>query len=345
MQATWRVTLQGAIDEAILAVDLYNQPREPRRLEGFLVHMHIAWLYLLHAEFRRDGVDYRYRLENGHFDRTDGEPRTWELKSSVKERWPDVNAVRKNLELSIGLRNKIEHRFHAATTLATNGYSQALLLNFESELTEQFGEKYSLAQILRFPIFVGTITAPGRVQIDALRNKVPKDTRDFIANFESDLDPSIAQDQRYEFRINLVPKLGARTEADASITFVREDELSEDERKVLNDLGRQGQVIVREQTRPVASSDLYRPTVVAKMVQEKVPFKVGIHHVVMAWKKLNCRPPAGDANPTRTLEKYCVYNAPYRDYLYTLAFVQKLTRELATKPKFRAFTGTEPEPK
>src|SRR5438477_13123763 len=101
MRAAWRVMLDGAIEEALLAVDLYNQPRQPRRLEGFLVHMHIAWLYLLHAEFRRDGVAYHYRLANGWFERVDGDKKTWDLARSVAERWPDGGAVRVNLELTI----------------------------------------------------------------------------------------------------------------------------------------------------------------------------------------------------------------------------------------------------
>jgi hypothetical protein len=335
--------LQGAIDEAVLAVDLYNQPTQPRRLEGFFVHMHMAWLYLLHAEFIRDGVDYRYRLANGNFERIDGEPKTWDLQKSVKERWHDNDAVRKNLELSIGLRNKIEHRYHDATAITTSGYAQALLLNFEEELTAKFGDKYSLGEVLRFPIFIGRITPLGKAKAELLRAKLPKHTRDFIAKFESDLDPSIAQDQRYEFRISLVPKLGPKTEADASMTFVREDELSDDERTALSELGRGSQVIVREQTRSVASSDLFKPTVVATKVQEKVPFKVGVHHVIMAWKKMQCRPPTGDAHPERTVEKYCVYDLPHKDYLYTTAFVTTLIRELSTAEKFRAFLRTEPE--
>lgn len=40
MKARWKVTLDGAKDEALLAVDLYNQPSRPRHLEGFFVHMH-----------------------------------------------------------------------------------------------------------------------------------------------------------------------------------------------------------------------------------------------------------------------------------------------------------------
>ena len=86
-------------EEALLAVDLYNQPKQPRRLEAFFVHMHLAWLYLLHARFRHDKVDYRYRKRNGQFERVDGEPKTWELAKCVAERWGDNDAVRKNLGL------------------------------------------------------------------------------------------------------------------------------------------------------------------------------------------------------------------------------------------------------
>jgi hypothetical protein len=42
--------------EACLAVRLYNDPAEERSFEGFVVHMHLAFLYLLHAELCRDGV-------------------------------------------------------------------------------------------------------------------------------------------------------------------------------------------------------------------------------------------------------------------------------------------------
>jgi len=104
MQAIWKTILQGAIDEALLAVDLYNEPRQARRLEGFFVHMHIAWLYVLQARFKRDQIDFRYRLPNGRFDRIDGEPKTWDLQKCVLERYPDDGPIRKNLEFTIGLR-------------------------------------------------------------------------------------------------------------------------------------------------------------------------------------------------------------------------------------------------
>jgi hypothetical protein len=52
------------VPKPCLAVRLYNDPSESRSFEGFIVHMHLAWLYLLHAEFLRDGIDYRYRQKD-----------------------------------------------------------------------------------------------------------------------------------------------------------------------------------------------------------------------------------------------------------------------------------------
>lgn len=46
-----------------------------------MVHMHIAWLYLLHSEFARDGVDYRYwdATRRHRLLKVEGEPKTWEF--------------------------------------------------------------------------------------------------------------------------------------------------------------------------------------------------------------------------------------------------------------------------
>jgi Domain of unknown function (DUF3644) len=345
MRAKWRIMLDGATEEALLAVDLYNQPRQPRRLEGFFVHMHLAWLYLLHAEFRRDGADYHYRQPNGWFVRVDGEPKTWDLQTSAAYRWPNGGPVRTNLELTIALRNKIEHRYHAAIAVATSGYAQALLLNFEDELTAAFGPKASLGEKLRFPIFVGELTALGDARIQDLRGELPKNTRDFLARFESDLDPAITQDQRYEFRITLVPKLGPKTEADRSLTFVREGDLSDNEKAMLTELGKSGSVVVREQTRPVASAGLMRPAIAAARVQARIPFVFHMGHFIRAWKALGCRPPGGAKRPERTDEKYCVYDEPHGDYLYTPAFVDRVARETSTAKKFEDFIGLPAKPK
>lgn len=335
--------LEASRDEALLAVDLYNQPRQPRRLEAFFVHMHISWLYLLQSKYRMEDRDIRYRLPNGHFDRVDGEPKTWDLTRCVAERWDEANAIRKNLELTISLRNKIEHRFHEAINIVASGYAQALLINYEEELVSIGGAQASLGEILRFPIFVGTVTPLGQARFDELRDSLPRSTRDFIARFESSLDPAIKDDQRYEFRIHLVPKTGSRESADRAISFVRESDLTDEQRSAFETLGRTGQVVVREQIRPVSGAGLMRPRFAAQKVQERITFKFHVGHFVRAWKKLGCRPLNGDAQPERTIERYCVYDEPHGDYLYTEAMIEKIVRETTTRSKFRAFLELEPE--
>ena len=333
-------------EEALLAVDLYNQPKQPRRLEAFFVHMHLAWLYLLHARFQRDKVDYRYRKRNGQFERVDGEPKTWELAKCVAERWGDNDAVRKNLELTLALRNKIEHRFSEATGLATSGYTQALLLNYEEELTRTFGESHSLADRLRFPVFIGTFTPEGARQLVKAQKDVPKKASDFIASFTADLDPSIRDDQRFEFRVHLVPKTGPTTDADLSITFVREDDLTPSQRGSFEELGRQGAVVVREQNRPVSNLGLMRPTAAAAAIEDRIPFRFRpSSEFPQAWKKLNCRPIAGAKQPQRTDERYCVYDEPHGDYVYKQAFVDKVVRETGTEARFTTFIGRKPTSK
>jgi hypothetical protein len=337
--------LNGAREEALLAVDLYNQARQPRRLEAFLVHMHIAWTYLLHAEFQRDGVDIRCRLPTGRFERIDGEPKTWGLSRCIDERWHNEDATKMNLQITIGLRNKIEHRYHEAVAIATSGYAQSLLVNFEEEMTNVFGPAFSLGEDLRFPIFVGAITALGTARLAELRGKLPPSTRDYLARFESGLDPAILADRRFEFRINVIQKLGSKADADQALTFVRESELSHDQRTALETLGRSGTVVIREQIRPVSNAGMLKPTAVVAEVAERIQFKFNMYHFSRAWKELRCRPPSGDKQPSRTDEKYCVFDVAHGDYLYTPAMVEKIVRESKTAAKFEEFLKIEPKSK
>ena len=97
--------LTAAKEEALFACDLYNQHRQARSLEAFLVHMGIAWCNLFQAICERDGVDYFYRQRDGRqFVYVDGERKTWDLAKMVQERLHDGNdPVRRNIEFFIGL--------------------------------------------------------------------------------------------------------------------------------------------------------------------------------------------------------------------------------------------------
>ncbi|MBB5979894.1 DUF3644 domain-containing protein [Kribbella solani] len=202
--------MKVAQDEAALAVRRYNDAAETRGFEGFVVHMHLAWLYLLHARFMRDGVDFRYRDRDNprRFVKVDGGYKCWELSRCAEERWQDeADPVRNNLDFFIRLRNRIEHRHKksdAELALAVSGHAQALLLNFEEEIVATCGDKYSLAHILRFPAFIGTFTDDGEKTLRRLRDKLPTDLKRFIAEFHSGLPDDTGSDPRFELRLRVV---------------------------------------------------------------------------------------------------------------------------------------------
>lgn len=345
IKARWKVTFEASRDEALLAVDLYNQPGRTRRLEGFFVHMHLAWLYLFQARYQRDGLGYFYRKANGRYEKIDGERKTWDLSQFVRTGWlAESEPVRKNLELTIALRNKIEHRFEDSTALATAGYAQALLVNYDAELRDTFGSEYSLGESLRFPVFVGALSRDGAARMAAAQLRLPKKISKFLSEFQAPLDSSLVNDPRYEFRLNLLPKTGPKTEADLALTFVRADDLTVEQREMLASLDQAGMVIVRDQIREVASADKLKPTAAAEAIQAKIPFRFSVHsHFPRAWSALEARPKAGDAHPERTRSDLCVFDKPHRDYLYTTAFVDAVVARVGTEAGFREFIGLEPD--
>lgn len=339
----WRRMVEAAKQEALEAVDHYNRPLSGRGLEGFFVHMHLAWLYLLHAEFRRASVDYRY-WKDGKLEKVDGEPKHWDLTRSVYERWNNIQEpVRANVLMTVAIRNKVEHRRTEALSLLVSGKAQALLANFEQELVSQFGQQHSLGNQLRFPVFVGAMSREGAVRLAQEQARAGKAIRKLIASYESQLDASVLNDQRYEVRVNLVQRTGPRSEADMAITWVRADDLTDEEHEHLEQLSQRGAVVVREVERPVHHADWMKPTEAAAAIEDKLPFQFHVHpHFTTTWKKLGVRPSGNAAHPAATKQDLCQYDKPHKDYLYSPAFVRLVVSKVSTEEKWLDFFGKDP---
>lgn len=344
----WQATLNASIDEACLAVKLYNDPVEARSFEGFVIHMHLAWLYLLHAEFIRDRTDYRYwdRKYKRRLVRIDGEPKRWELERSMKERWPNgMDPVRANLELFIRLRNRLEHRHtntDQALMLNLAGHAHALLINFEDELTDQFGADESLALRLRIPLFVGTFSRQGDQALRRLRRTLPSSLRSFLTDYESGLENDILNDSRFEFRLRATVELAPKAPDAVAIQFTRYEDMTAEERQAVEELGRKGQVITRDRKQPVSGLGRLMPKPAAKEVESGIPFVFNQHHFTAAWKRAQVRPPNDATDPHRTNPDYCEYDEPTKSYRYTRAYVKYLTKRCKTEDGFLSITGMNP---
>ncbi|MFJ1709719.1 DUF3644 domain-containing protein [Kitasatospora sp. NPDC088346] len=339
----WHHMLMQSQRHALKAVDEWNCSGGD--YGDFLTHMHKAWHYLLHAEFHKDGVDYHYRdPKTGRHAIVDGEPKAWALEDCLKRRYPNsADPVRLNAELFVQLRNKVEHRYEHGLKVVTGGKAQALVFNFEHEMVSHFGPLYSLADRLRFPISLQQLTAAGRDELRAAAAKLPRRTRDLVARYEAVLDQEVLDDLQYDYRVRLVPIVGPKTDADLAINFVRLDELTEDERKIMTEAGRNGTVLVRDRQVEVADKGKLLPGKVVELVDSQVPFDFKIHHHTELWHRLGVRKPKGAAKPYDTDARYCVYSEAFGNYVYTDAWVKRIITEVGTPEKYRAFFGGEPQ--
>lgn len=339
----WRHMLAESQRHALKAVDEWNT--STGNYSDFITHMHRAWHYLLHAVFHRDKVDYHYRdPRTGRYVEIDGEPKAWELDRCLKERFPkDNDPVRRNVELFVKLRNKVEHRYEHGLKIVTGGKAQALVLNYETEVVQQFGAKCSLADQLRFPVFLQSLTSADGLR--ATVAKLPKRTRDLVTRYESALDQEVLDDLRYDYRIRLVPIIGSKTDADLAASFVKLADLTEDERRTMIEAGRTATVITRDRHVSVAGKDLLLPKQVARQVQEQVPFKFTVTDHTEMWHRLQVRPAGRTGDRYQTDPRYCIYEEPFRAYLYTPAWVNRVMKEIGTVERYRAFFGREPRMK
>jgi hypothetical protein len=337
----------AAREEALTAVEIHNSPLSPRPLEGFLVHMHMAWLYTLHAGFERAGVDYRYRRPNGHFVRVDGEPKSWELQRCIETRWIDINdPVRANLELTVRLRNKIEHRYERGLQIASYGFTQALMTNFEAELLT-LGADYSIADRVHLPVALSTFSREGAVALAKAQMSLPRRLRDFFIDYRGGLTDEVLSDRAFEFRIEILQKRAPASEADLAVSFVRIEDLDEDERDAYEALERAGRVILRDKIRDVANAGWMKPAAAAAEVQRTLGIRFSPSaEFPKAWKHFEVRPPSGATGDDRakTDPRYCRWDAAFEGYVYSSAFVKLLEDELAEPAAFEAAIGWKPHP-
>lgn len=347
----WQNILDASTQEACLAVRLYNDPFEPRSFESFVIHMHLAWLYLLHAQFERNKIDYRYWDPNkkNRLKKVDGEPKRWELERSVQERWKNKNSpVKANIQMFIRLRNRLEHR-HAqvdeALMLYLSGHAHSLLINYEEELTDKFGKDRTLATHLRLPLFIGTFTEEGERSLKKFKENLPKDIQKFLTTYEAGLDTSITSSSQYELRLRATLELAPKDPDALAIQFTHYDDLDENQKKAIEQLGRRGQVITREKKQNVSGHGRLLPAAAAKKIEARIPFKFGTTHFAGAWKIKQWRPRKDSSNPYRTNTDFCEYDEPTNSYRYKESCVRTLVKECSTEEGFKRATGFKPKSK
>ena len=217
-----------AREAMIAAVHTFNGAGLTFRAELFIVTAVIAWTYLLHAWFKREGIEYRH-IVNGRVEKTkEGADKYLELAACLRHaRSPVSNGAKKNLEILLELRHEIEHRSTSRIDDAVSAKLQACCINFNNAIKELFGSQCGLER--RLPIALQFVAfGPDQLSILKKASGLPAHIEAAINAFEADLTEEQYADPAYRYGVAYVPIMKQRASAaDTAIQFVKLDSAEE----------------------------------------------------------------------------------------------------------------------
>ena len=228
----------------------------------------------------------------------------------------------------IGLRNKIEHRYAPKIDNHVGGECQALLLNFDDLLVENFGTYYALKDLMVFPLQTANFKDGERNKmIKKFQGKQYNDIKEYIDVYRESISDEIYNDPKFSFRVYLMPKVGNhKASSDIAMEFIPYDVNKKEDIEAL----KSHVTLIKEKTVQVANQGKFKPSAVVNYIKEKIgkPFTLNKH--VQAYKYYKIRT---DSKGCKT--DYCQYDEPHKDYIYTQKWVDFLVEKLSDEEEYQ----------
>lgn len=354
-QGKTKQLLESAIDCALLAVEIYNKPRTPFRVENYITNMIMAWTKVFHAHFQNTLGEKYFHKQKGssRYILVDGERKAWELTFCIKKVSTLSPSVKANIEFFIKLRNKIEHRYISKDEIGTMifGECQSLLNNFESFVVECFGEEYALNESLAFALQFSTLrTTHQRKASKTILAKEVKELMDFITKYRESLDDSTFNSQEFSIKLISVPKISNTSRNDLAIEFVNWNTVKDSDKDKYSKL----LAIIKEKhiIKEVINPGKLKPGEVISKVCSETPIEKFNHYDHQCLCSIfSIRPykERKEVDPFNTDSAYCHYDEAHDDYLYQVVWAEKIidliNNEGWTKSKWKEIyknIGKEP---
>lgn len=341
-----RSALTKARESALLAVETYNRPGTGFRSGGYIILMVVAWTALFHAFFIKKGIKPFYiKVKIGRYiryEKIDGENKAWELAECVGQFYKDQNTpARMNLEFFTGLRNKIEHRSIPQLDDQIFGECQALLLNFEGLLISEFGEAYSLNESLAVSLQFSSITPAAKISaLRRLQIKAYPSITDYVQRFRSSLSSDVFDSMEYSYRVFLFPKTGNHLKtSDIAVEFINTRALDEISMKEYEKIV----TLLKTRESSVVNPGSMKPSDVRKKVEERLGQRFTVNDHTKCWRHFSVRPPTKTDDLTRCNTKYCQYDMPHKDYIYTNDWADFLISKLSNPDTYKEILGRQPD--
>ncbi len=210
-----------AREAMIAAVHTFNSAGLFFRAELFIVTSVIAWTYLMHAYYKREGIDYRYK-KGGVVQKTKhGADKFWELGQCLAHgACPLEKGVIDNLKFLTEIRHEIEHQSTDRIDDALSAKLQACCINFNDAIKTLFGKEFGLEK--RLPIALQFVTFDGGQRATLVGQDLPQNIATAMDNFHNGLSDEEQADPQFRFRVAFVPKVaGKASQSDLAVEFVK----------------------------------------------------------------------------------------------------------------------------
>jgi hypothetical protein len=288
-----------AREAMIAAVHTFNGAGLTFRAELFIVTAIIAWTYLLHAWFKREGIDYRHtKNDKGKkvVSKTpSGADKFWELGQCLKQaRCPVEQGAKDNLDFLLELRHEIEHRSTSRIDDAVSAKLQACCINFNDVIKQQFGAQYALER--RLPIALQFVTfGPDQQAILKKAASLPRHVEIMMEGFEGHLTTDQQNDPRYAFRVFMVGRSANRApHADFAVEVVPPG----------SELAEKFNIALKE-----VEKKKYLPSDIVKQMRAEGWNLFSMESHTQLWKKLDAKDPAKGYGAFAVRNTWCWYES------------------------------------
>lgn len=267
------------------AVQIFNNPNIQFKSESFIVLANIAWLYLLHAFYRENEIEYRYfKMVNvrRRFDKTTrGAFKYWELERCLNDDQCPIDVITKaNLKFLIGLRHEIEHQMTDKIDEYLSARFQACCLNYNSYIKSLFGETHGIDKHLSLSLQFSSIKEEHASQLREFTD-LPANIAAYINDFDSQLTQAEYNDIKYSYRVLYVPKAANRKgQADKVVEFIPAN--SPEAEKLNTEY-----VLLKERKK-------YLPSQVWELMQKKGYANFGQYQHTTLWQERNAKSAGND---------------------------------------------------
>jgi hypothetical protein len=184
----------------------------------------IAWIYLMHAYYRGQGIEYCYLKKIGkkkQFDKiSKGTDKYWELERCINDKERPLDAARKNNpKFLIGIRREIEHQVTNQIDKFSGAKLRACELNYGLYISPFSGQKFTVAEEPANHIHFSAVFLTQKKLLDSVDRPAIYE-RNYVAEFEDALSESEPTGNRYAHRVLFTPINENREDQAGSVIVV-----------------------------------------------------------------------------------------------------------------------------